>query len=52
MGHIFLAVFLLLFGLNLMFGLGVPPFVTGLLALLAGVFLLIERFGLHIERRR
>lgn len=52
MGHIFLAIFLLFFGLNLLLGLGAPPWISGILALIAGALLLVERFGVHVERRR
>lgn len=45
MAHIFLAIFLLVFGLNIMVGLSLPTWVLGVLALLAGVLLLAERFG-------
>jgi hypothetical protein len=51
MGHIFLAVFLLVFGLNILLGFGLPAWVSGILALIAGVLLLIERFGVRIERK-
>ncbi len=51
MGHIFLAIFLFVFGLNMLLGLGIPPWIHGALALLAGVLLLVERFGVRIERR-
>ncbi len=51
MAHIFLALFLVVFGLNLLFGLSIPIWVTGLLALIAGVMLVLERFGLRIDRK-
>jgi uncharacterized membrane protein HdeD (DUF308 family) len=51
MAHLFLALFLIVFGLNLLFGLSVPLWVTGLLALLAGVMLVMERFGLRVDRK-
>jgi hypothetical protein len=47
MAHFFLALFLIIFGLNLLFGLSIPIWVTGLLALIAGALLLFERFGLR-----
>jgi hypothetical protein len=52
MGHIFLAIFLLFFGLNILLGFAAPPWISGLLALIAGVLLLVERFGVRIDRRR
>jgi hypothetical protein len=51
MGHIFLAVFLLVFGLNILLGLAMPPWISGLLAIVAGVLLLAERFRVHVDRR-
>ena len=51
MAHLFLALFLIVFGLNLLFGLSIPIWVTGLLALIAGVLLVMERFGLRVNRK-
>ena len=51
MAHLFLALFLIIFGLNLLFGLSIPIWVTGLLALIAGVLLVMERFGLRVDRK-
>jgi len=51
MARLFLAVFLLIFGLNLLFGLSIPIWVTGLLALIAGVLLLIEHFSVRGNRK-
>lgn len=51
MGHILLAIFLLVFGLNILLGLGMPAWITGLLAISAGILLLIERFGVRIDRK-
>ena len=51
MANIFLALFLIVFGLNLLFGLSIPIWVTGLLALIAGVLLVMERFGVRVDRR-
>ena len=51
MAHIFLALFLLVFGLNLLFGLSIPLWVTGLLAVIAGVLLIMERFGVRVDRK-
>ena len=45
MAHLFLALFLIVFGLS------VPLWVTGLLALLAGVILVLERFVLRADRK-
>ncbi len=51
MAHLFLALFLIVFGLNLLFGLSIPIWVTGLLALIAGVMLVMERFGVNVKRK-
>ena len=51
MAHIFLAIFLLVFGLNLLFALAIPIWVTGLLAVIAGVLLVMERFGVRVDRK-
>lgn len=45
MGHLFLAIFLLVFGLNLLIGVALPGWVLGVLALIAGGLLLAERYG-------
>lgn len=51
MAQIFLALFLIVFGLNLLFGLAIPLWVTGPLALIAGVMLALERFGVNVKRK-
>ena len=51
MARLFLALFLLVFGLNLLFGLSLPIWVTGLLALIAGVLLVLEHFNLRVDRK-
>ena len=51
MAHLFLALFLLVFGLNLLFGLSIPIWVTGLLAVIAGALLVMERFGVRVDRK-
>ena len=45
MAHIILAIFLIVFGLNIIMPLGIPMWVLGALALAAGILLLAERFG-------
>lgn len=45
MAHLFLAIFLLVFGFNILVGLSIPNWITGLLAVIAGGLLLVERFG-------
>jgi hypothetical protein len=51
MGHLFLAIFLIFFGANILLGLALPVWITGILALVTGVMLLAERFNVHIDRR-
>jgi hypothetical protein len=51
MAKIFLALFLVIFGLNLLFGLNIPIWVTGVLALVAGILLLMEYFSLRVEKK-
>jgi len=51
MAHLFLALFLVVFGLNLLFGLSIPIWVTGLLALVAGVLLVLEHYRVRVDRK-
>jgi hypothetical protein len=51
MAHLFLALFLLIFGLNLLFGLSIPMWVTGVLAVIAGVLLVMEHFSVRVNRK-
>jgi len=51
MAHLFLALFLLVFGLNLLVGLSIPTWVTGLLALVAGVLLVMDHFRVRVDRK-
>ena len=51
MAHLFLALFLIVFGLNLLFGLSIPIWVTGLLAVIAGVLLVMEHFRVRVDRK-
>ena len=51
MAHLILALFLIVFGLNLLFGLSLPIWISGLLALLAGVLLGLERLKLRVDRK-
>jgi hypothetical protein len=51
MAHLFLALFLLVFGLNLLVGLSIPFWVTGLLALVAGVLLILVHFRVRLDRK-
>jgi hypothetical protein len=51
MAKIVLALFLVVFGLNLLFGLSIPIWVTGALSLVAGLLLLMERFSVRVDKR-
>ena len=46
MARVFLAIFLLIFGLNLLIGLSIPTWVIGVAAVIAGVLLLLEQFNI------
>jgi len=52
MSQIFLALFLVVFGLNLLFGLSIPIWVTGLLAFLAGVLIAMNHFSVCVNRKK
>ena len=45
MAHLFVAIFFLVFGLNMLLGLALPIWIMGILAIVAGIMLLIERYG-------
>ena len=51
MTHLFLALFLIVFGLNILLGLSIPLWIIGVLAVIAGVLMLIGRFGLSVNKR-
>ena len=51
MAHVFLAIFLIVFGLNLLLGLALPGWVLAVLALVAGVLLIAERFRVRVDKR-
>jgi hypothetical protein len=42
-GFIFLAIYLIVVGIVTLFGVAVPAIITGILALIAGIFILIGR---------
>jgi hypothetical protein len=52
MANILLAAYLIIVGLNILFGLDIPAKVLGILALIAGVLMLLERFGLGFGTRK
>jgi uncharacterized membrane protein HdeD (DUF308 family) len=45
MANLFLAIFLIVFGVNMLFALSLPLWLLGTLALIPGVLLLVGRFG-------
>jgi len=51
MAHLFLALFLIIFGLNILIGLSIPMWVIGALALIAGALLVLEHFRVRVDRK-
>ena len=51
MAQLLLGIFLVVFGLNLLFGIALPTWVTGLLALAAGIALLADRYRVRVDRK-
>jgi len=51
MAHLFLAIFLVTFGLNILFRLSIPLWVIGVLATAAGVLLGAEHFRGRSSRK-
>ena len=49
--HIFLAIYLIIIGLTVLFGLSLPSWIAGLTALIAGVLLLAGNVGLSFNRK-
>lgn len=49
--HIFLAIYLIIVGLTVLFGLTLPPWIAGLCALIAGVLLIAGQMGVRIQRK-
>lgn len=45
-GNLLLAVYLLLVGVVMLFGVAIPNWVLGLSAFVAGIFLLVDGYGL------
>ncbi|MDB6169411.1 MAG: hypothetical protein JWM88_2275 [Verrucomicrobia bacterium] len=52
MAHILLAIYLILVGLTVLFGLTLPSWIAGILALAAGILMLASRLGLRIDQKR
>jgi hypothetical protein len=51
MAHLFLALFLLAFGLNILIGLSLPMWLVALLAIIAGALLVMEHFRVRLDRK-
>jgi uncharacterized membrane protein HdeD (DUF308 family) len=51
MAHLFLAIFLIVFGLNILIGLSIPMWVIGLLAVIAGALLIMDHFRVRVDRK-
>jgi len=51
MAHLFVALFLIVFGLNILIGLSLPMWLIGLLAIIAGVLLVMEHFRIRVDRK-
>lgn len=51
MAHLILALFLIVFGLNILIGLSLPMWVIGSLAVVAGVLLVLEHFRVRVDRK-
>jgi len=51
MAHLFVALFLIVFGLNILIGLALPMWVIGLLAIIAGVLLVMDHFRIRVDRK-
>ncbi len=51
MAHLFLAVFLIVFGLNILIGLSLPLWIIGTLAVIAGVLLILDHFRVRVDRK-
>ena len=51
MSRLFLALYLLLVGLTILFGLNLPSWIAGVLALAAGALMILERFGVSFSKK-
>jgi uncharacterized membrane protein HdeD (DUF308 family) len=51
MAQLFLALFLIIFGLNILIGLSIPMWVIGSLALIAGVLVALGHFRVRVDRK-
>lgn len=51
LAHLFLAIYLIIVGLTVLFGLSLPPWIAGLMALIAGVLMLAAQIGVSVHRK-
>lgn len=51
MAQLLLAIFLIVFGLNIVIGLNLPMWLIGALALVTGILILMERFRVRMDRK-
>ncbi len=51
MAQLFLALFLIVFGLNLLFGISIPIWICGLLAVISGVMIVLEHYRVRMDRK-
>lgn len=51
LAHLFLAIYLIIVGLTVLFGLSLPPWIAGLMALIAGILLLASQIGVSVRRK-
>ncbi len=51
MALLFLAIFLIVFGLNIIVGLSIPRWVIGILALVAGLLLIMGHFRGRVDKK-
>ena len=49
--HIFLAIYLIIIGLTILFGLSLPSWIAGVSALIAGVLLLAGYVGISFNKK-
>lgn len=51
MAQLLLALFLVVFGINLLFGIGLPAWLLGVLALAAGIVILADHYRVRVDRK-
>ena len=51
LAHLLLAIYLILVGLTILFGLTLPAWIAGIFALAAGILMLASRLGVNFGKR-